>query len=157
MLQTPLQNQYLCFENYIATGTWSYISTQFLDRRRQHVTHAVPYFNTIHSITVNITIICFLGSPCVSEEKTEDGENGGQWITIAINSIPAPCLVQWSAKGKQEATFTPIDINAEEYKGTSVTLPYPMLFVRQKHQLEKKCFRIEVTNFIGKTGQDIFG
>lgn len=93
----------------------------------------------------------------MSEEKTEDEQNGGQWITVTINSIPAPCHVQWSAKGKEENTFTPIDINAEEYKGTTVTLPYPVLFVRQKNQLENNCFRIEVTNFIGKTGQDIFG
>lgn len=93
----------------------------------------------------------------MSEEKNENEQNGGQLITVTINSIPAPCHVQWSAKGKEEDTFKPIDINAEEYKGTTVTLPYPVLFVRQKNQLENICFRIKVTNFIGKTGQDIFG
>lgn len=41
---------------HIATGTVSYISTQFLDRRRLHVTHTVPYFHTIDTITFNISL-----------------------------------------------------------------------------------------------------
>lgn len=65
--------------------------------------------------------------------------------------------MQWSAKGQEEDTFTPIDINAEEFKGTTVTLPHPVLFLRQQNQLEKNSFRIEVTNFIGTTLKYISG
>lgn len=102
-------------------------------------------------------MICFLGAAFVSEEKSEDEENGGQWITVTINSIPAPCHLEWSAKGQEEDTFTPIDISAEEFKGTTVTLPHPVLFLRQQNQLEKNSFRIEVTNFIGTTWKYISG
>lgn len=65
--------------------------------------------------------------------------------------------MQWSAKRIENDTFVPIDINAKEYEGTTVTLPHPVLFVKQKDQLENICFRIEVTNFIGNTQQDISG
>lgn len=91
-------------------------------------------------------------------EKTENENNGGQRIFVTIKSTPAPFHVQWSAKSQKEYdTFTPIDINAEEYKGTTVSFPHPMLFVRQKDQLQKNCFQIEVTNFIGKTVHEISG
>lgn len=110
-----------------------------------------------HLITGNLTLICFPGVPKVSQEKVEDDKNGGQWITVTIKSIPEPCHVQWSAKRKEDDTFAPIDSNAKEYKGTTVTLPHPVLFVKQKDQLENISFRIEVSNFIGSTQQDISG
>lgn len=100
---------------------------------------------------------CFPGVPRLSKEKVEDEINGGQWITVTIKSIPEPCHVQWSVKRKEDDTFAPIDINAEEYEGTTVTLPHPVLFVKQKDQLENNCFRIEVTNFIGNTQLNISG
>lgn len=65
--------------------------------------------------------------------------------------------MQWSAKKKEDDTFVQIDIYAKEYEGTTVTLPHPVLFVKQEDQLENICFRIEVTNFIGNTQQDISG
>lgn len=111
----------------------------------------------IHFMTVNLTIIYVLGVPTVLEEKTEDDDNGGQRITVTIKSIPEPCHVQWSAKRKEGEIFIPIDINAEEYKETTVTLSHPVLFVKQKYQLENNCFRLEVKNFIGKTEQNISG
>lgn len=104
-----------------------------------------------------LTLICFQGVPRVSEEKVEDENNGGQRITVTIKSIPEPFHVQWSAKRKEDDTFVPIDTNAKEYEGTTVTLPHPVLFVKQKDQLENICFRIEVTNFIGNTQQGISG
>lgn len=90
-------------------------------------------------------------------EKIEDENNGGQRISVMIKSYPAPCLVQWRAKCQDGDYFAPIDINAEEYKGTTVSFPHSVLVVRQSDLFEKKCFRIEVTNFIGKTLQEIFG
>lgn len=110
-----------------------------------------------HLITGNLTLICFLGIPKVSEEKVENEDKGGLWITVTIKSIPEPCHVQWSSKRNEDDAFAPIDINAKEYKGTTVTLPHPVLFVKQKDQLENICFRIEVSNFIGSTQQDISG
>lgn len=90
-------------------------------------------------------------------EKIEDKENGSQRITLTIRSLPAPCYIQWSAKNIDDACFTPIDTNADECKGTTVTFPHPVLVVRQRDQLEKNCFRIEVTNFIGKTSYELSG
>lgn len=57
---------------------------------------------------------------------------------MTITSFPAPYQIQWNAKSKDDDTFTPIDINAEEYDGTTVTFPNPVLVVRQRDQLEKK-------------------
>lgn len=111
----------------------------------------------IHFMTVNLTIIYVLGVPSVYEENTEDDDNGGQRITVTIKSIPEPCHVQWSAKRKEDEIFIPIDTSSEEYKETTVALSNPMLFVKQKDQLENNCFRLEVTNFIGKTEQNISG
>lgn len=126
-----------------------------MDIWKLHVTHTVP----IYSITLQlyVTIIYFPGAPTVSVEKTEDAIDGGMWITVTIKSVPAPCHVQWSTKGKEEDTFNPININDEEYKETTVAFPHPVLFLRQKDQLENNCFRIEVKNFIGKTRLDISG
>lgn len=126
---------------------------QLLDTRKLQVTNTVP----THSKTLYLIKICFLGAPKVSEEKTADEVNGGQWITVTIKSIPEPFHVQWSAKRTEEDTFTPIDISDEEHEGTSVSLPHPVLFVRQRDHPENNCFRIEVTNFIGKTELDISG
>lgn len=121
------------------------------------IDRAIYNKNADYYITLHLTITCFLGAPKVCEEKTEVEINGGQWITVTIKSIPAPYHVQWSKRKKEEDTFLPIDINAKEYKGTTVSFPHPVLFVKQKDQLENNCFRIEVKNFIGKTELDISG
>lgn len=97
------------------------------------------------------------GVPSVFVKGVEGEKNGGRRITVTIISLPAPCHIQWSAKTKDDDSFSPIDINAEVYKGTLVSFPHPVLVVTQKDQLEKKCYQIEVTNFIGKTVQDISG
>lgn len=97
------------------------------------------------------------GSPSVFVGKAEDEKHGGRRISVTITSFPAPFLVQWSAKCKDGDNFSPIDINAEEYKGTTVSFPHSVLVVRQSDHFEKNCFQIEVTNFIGETVQEIFG
>lgn len=97
------------------------------------------------------------GIPIIFLEKIEDKNNGCHSITVMIKSLPAPYHVQWSAKSKDEEHYTPIDINTEEYEGTTVSFPHPVLVVRHRDQLEKNCFKIEVTNFIGKTVHEISG
>ncbi|XP_065942668.1 uncharacterized protein [Magallana gigas] len=42
-------------------------------------------------------------------------------------------------------------MNAEEYKGTTVYLPHPVLVVNQGNQLENYTFKIEVNSFVGST------
>lgn len=101
--------------------------------------------------------IYYKGIPSVFSERVEDEKNGGRRIIVTITSFPAPCQIRWNAKSKDDETFTPIDINAEEYDGTTVTFPHPMLVVRQRDQLENNCYQIEVTNFIGKIVQAISG
>lgn len=91
------------------------------------------------------------------EEKNEDIENGGQRVTLTIRSLPTPWFIQWSARKKGDDSFKPIDINAKEYKGTTVSFPHPVLVLSQRDQLENYCFQIEVTNFIGKTMLEISG
>lgn len=76
-------------------------------------------------------------------------KNGGYWFKVTIQSIPAPDFAQWSFKEKSSENFIPIDENAEEFKGTSNTLPHPVLVVNPKTDLEDFCFHIEVRNFIG--------
>lgn len=74
-----------------------------------------------------------------------------------IKSLPAPFHIQWSTKSKDDENFTHIDINSKEYEGTTVSFPHPVLVVRHRDQLEKNSFKIEVTNFIGNTVQEIPG
>lgn len=90
-------------------------------------------------------------------EKPENENNGDQRITVTISAFPLPLYVQWITKSRYEENFTPIDINAKEYEGTTVEYPNPVLVVKQSDQLEKTCFKIEVENYIGKTVQHIFG
>lgn len=86
-----------------------------------------------------------------------DDEKNVRRITLTIKSLPAPNKIQWNAKNKDDDTFTPININSKEYKGTTVSFPHPLLVVRQSDQLEKTSYKIEVINFIGKTVQSIPG
>lgn len=97
------------------------------------------------------------GIPGVFVENIEDDNNGGQKISVTIKSLPVPYHVQWIAKSKDDDSCTPIDIYTEEYTGSTVSFPHPVLVVRQRGQLEEKCFQIEVTNFIGKTVKEISG
>lgn len=83
----------------------------------------------------------------------ERGENpdGSQSYTAMIDSVPAAYRAQWNVKYTDNDTFTPIDVNAEVYKGTSNSLPCPVLVVKQKKSSENKCFQIEVYNFVGRS------
>lgn len=76
---------------------------------------------------------------------------------MEITSIPSPCHAQWNVKSKEEETFTPLDVNAEEYHGSTNSLPHPILVVTDKDQLEKNIYQIKVTNFVGSTVEEISG
>lgn len=92
----------------------------------------------------------------ICSEKKRLGKIECICFTVEITSIPSPCHAQWSVKSKGEETFTPLDVNAEEYQGSTNSLPHPVLVVTEKDQLEKN-YQIKVTNFVGSTAQEISG
>lgn len=93
-------------------------------------------------------------APDVSFDKINK-EDGSQWFVATIQSIPAPCFVQWSLKSMNDDMFTPIDVNSEDYKGTLNTLPHPVLVVKNSNQFEINSYQIEVANFVGSTIKNI--
>lgn len=84
-------------------------------------------------------------------------EDGGQLFRVTVTSIPAACRAQWRMKEKNGDEFKLIDANDEDYKGTSNSLPNPVLVVKQKDKLANYCFEIEVQNFIGSCKKTIPG
>lgn len=97
-----------------------------------------------------------LGLPLINWEKRKTTNDGLSWCyTAKIESIPAPYQAQWKVKIKDASTFTPIDVNAEEYKGSSNSLPCPVLVIRQT-ELENQ-YHLEVNNFVGSTIKEING
>lgn len=92
--------------------------------------------------------------PQIDFERTENCD-GSQVFTASIDSIPSAFLAQWKVKGKDDETFTTVKGSTEEYKGTSNSLPRPVLVLKQRELLENKCFLIEVDNFVGKSVKEI--
>jgi hypothetical protein len=45
--------------------------------------------------------------------------------------------------------WTPIDANSEEYRGTTDSLPQPVLVVHRKDEIKIHSYQIKVKNFIG--------
>lgn len=90
-------------------------------------------------------------------EKCEEKEDGSRWFTVTTKSIPSPCFVQWSMTEKNSNTFKVIDVSVEDYKGTSNSLPHPVLVINHSKQLKTHCFQIEVQNFIGSCKKTIPG
>lgn len=76
---------------------------------------------------------------------------------VRIKSNPAPFFVQWYMKDKKSGTLQQMNVNDDEYKGTSYSFPCPMLVVKHKETLENYSFRIEVENIIGFTEKVIQG
>lgn len=93
--------------------------------------------------------VIVLGVPEIILESTEKKKDGSCWFTLTIKSIPAPTFVQWSIKEKSSIKFNQLDTNAVQYKGTSSSLPHPVLVIKHEDIQEKYCFQIEVGNFIG--------
>lgn len=74
-----------------------------------------------------------------------------------IQSVPAAYHTQWMVQGKGDDTFKPVDINDEEFKGSSNAIPRPILVVKHNQLLKEKCFLIEVQNFVGKKTHFVAG
>lgn len=89
--------------------------------------------------------------------KFDKKKDESQWFTVAIKSIPEPFLVQWSKQEKNGDTVQLINVNAEEYKGSSRSLPQPVLVVKQRELLENFNFQIEVHNFVGTCKKTMHG
>lgn len=82
-------------------------------------------------------------------EECEEGSDGCHIFPVMIKSIPTAYNVQWQVANKQSDTLTPLDENAEEYIGTSNSIPHSVLVVRRKEQLKNNIYQIKVQNFIG--------
>lgn len=76
---------------------------------------------------------------------------------VTIKSNPAPSFVQWNMKDKKSGTVQQINVNADEYKGTSNSFPSPMLVVKHNESLENYSFRLKMKNVIGFTEKVIPG
>lgn len=87
--------------------------------------------------------------PEIDIKESEEEADGSQVFTVTIKSIPTAYKVQWQVSDNNSDIFTPLDENAEEYRGTSVSFLHPVLVVRRKEQLKNNIFQIEVKNFIG--------
>lgn len=83
-------------------------------------------------------------------EKTERKKDGSYWFTMTIKAIPEPTNIQWSMKENNEKAFELLNINDEEYKGSTDAFPHPVLVVKSS-KYEKYKFQIEVKNFTGNS------
>lgn len=102
-----------------------------------------------HNILTDIPEVIFA--------KFDEKEDGTQWFTVTIKSIPEPFLVQWRKREKKDDTFQPINVNADDFKGSSCSFPHPLLVIKQKEQLENFYFQIKIKNFIGTCKKTIQG
>lgn len=93
----------------------------------------------------------FQGPPLVFVERNEDKENGSLLFKARIEAIPTPYHIQWSKRGTCDNSSTPVDVNAEEYKGSTNSLPHPVLVLNNRTELENNSYQITVTNFVGST------
>ncbi|XP_065927180.1 uncharacterized protein [Magallana gigas] len=113
--------------------------------------------NAVGSTTCDAIV---LNIPEVIFANFDEKDDGTQWVTVTIKSIPEPILVQWRKREKNSNRFQPINVNAEEFKGSSCSFPHPVLVIKQREQLqlENSTFQIKIQNFIGtckKTIQDL--
>ncbi|XP_061170572.1 uncharacterized protein LOC133179911 [Saccostrea echinata] len=81
--------------------------------------------------------------------REKDVENGAFKLQAAIKSIPDAFKVEWKAKMNPDDEFRPINLHEESYKGTTTTLPNPLLVVNEYSSKNLETYRIEVTNFLG--------
>lgn len=95
--------------------------------------------------------------PEVISAKFDENEDGTQWFTLTIKSIPEPFLIQWRKREKRDDTFQLINVNADEFKGSSCSFPHPVLVIKQREQLENFYFQIKIKNFIGTCKKTIQG
>lgn len=95
--------------------------------------------------------LSFKAAPEVFFARPEENEEGGQCFKVTIRSNPAPFLVQWLVKTKNDDVFRVIDPSTPDNKGTSDSFTNPVLVIKDLAQLECSCFQIKVYNVIGST------
>lgn len=103
------------------------------------------------------TLYILTDIPEVIFTKFDEKEDGSQWFTVTIKSTPEPFLVQWRKREKKDDTFQLINVNADEFKGSSCSFPHPVLVVRQREKSENFDFQIKIKNFIGTCKKTIQG
>lgn len=95
--------------------------------------------------------------PEVLLENFQRQEDGRWRFTMTINSVPTPHYVQWSIKKNTSETFQPLNVNAEEYKGTSWLFPHPVLIIQHIKRQKSCVFELEVKNRIGRATKQMQG
>lgn len=75
---------------------------------------------------------------------------------MTITAIPEPIFIQWSMKENNKEASEVLNINDDEFKGTTNSFPHPALAV-QSSKFGKHKFQIEVKNFIGNSAFIIQG
>lgn len=88
--------------------------------------------------------------------KRHENPEGSECFTAKIKSTPAAYHGQWKAKKNDNDEFSLIDVNVAEYKGTTNSLPYPLLVVTHKELLLNQRFHIKADHLIGSTIKEIF-
>lgn len=91
------------------------------------------------------------------DRKRKNDEMDTKMFVVSIKSFLAVSYAQWSKKNNDDNSFTPVDVNAEYYKGTSNSLPCPVLVFKQKQKELTHFFRIAVTNSVGTSYKMIQG
>ncbi|XP_061191657.1 uncharacterized protein LOC133199851 [Saccostrea echinata] len=81
--------------------------------------------------------------------KEKDIKNGALKLQATIKSIPDAFKVEWKAKMTSDNEFRPINLQEETYKGSTTSLPNPLLVVNKYNSKNWETYRIEVTNFLG--------
>lgn len=93
----------------------------------------------------------------VTRIKRHENPEGSECFTAKIKSTPAAYHSQWKVKKNDNDGFSLIDVNVAEYKGTTNSLPCPLLVVTKKELLENQHFHIKADHLIGSTIKEIFG
>ncbi|XP_056017075.1 uncharacterized protein LOC125674433 [Ostrea edulis] len=93
--------------------------------------------------------VIVLDIPDIDVEGPATPQNDVQIFTAIVRSIPAPSKAHWLVKPEGQNEWISININSDEYRGTTNSLPQPVLVVKSKNRIENQGFKIEVTNFIG--------
>lgn len=122
----------------------------------KHIRHILYSHKKKHFCLQIKEPFCLTDIPEVIFAKFEK-EDGTQWVTVTIKSIPEPVLVQWRKRERNSDRFQPINVNAEEFKGSSCSFPHPVLVVKLKEQVENFHFQIKIKNFIGTCKKTIQG
>ncbi|XP_062612407.1 hemicentin-2-like [Saccostrea cucullata] len=97
-----------------------------------------------------------LGKPMVQIGRPErDEKNDILVCKAAITSIPEATKAEWRIQQSKEDDFQPIDVHDANYRGSTVSLPHPVLIVRGYSNKQGQRFQISVSNFVGETREVI--